>query len=340
MSEFERYLASPSDRGDTSPEKLRGYGREAAESYIKDERPLNESIAEFAKEAKLNGEQVKRVVEYANNDTFASLFKLGHDKNITFPMADASAVQQTMGSTITKTAHVQPTLPKKRYIPGQENADLEGMFDIQSNEEQEKLASYEADRSESTRKFLNLSTAKKRIDSDLEAAGVIFTEKLAHFVDVCREAHREGNDPAVIGAAIESATPSEGLVRVLKTKLGSLVHFGHLEKVAMAGMAVMPGNPVSDMTTDLEQVASRLVALQQASSRTQMAMSELLSVLKGPSMEPPTSQLFQPGGQPPPAGPMAGPPPPAPPGPMAGPPASATPPLPPAGPQPPVAPGG
>ena len=309
MSEFERYLSSPSDRGATSPEQLRSYGREAAESYIKEERPLNDSIARFAKEANLNGEQVKRVVEYANNDTFASLFKLGHDKNITFPMADASAVQQNMGKTITKTAHVQPTLPKKRYIPGQENADLEGMFGIQSNEEQEKLASYEADRSESTRKFLNLSTAKKRIDSDLEATGVIFTEKLAHFVDVCREAHREGNDPAIIGAAIESASPSDGLAKVLKTKLAGLAHFGHLEKVAMSGMAVMPGNPVSDMTTDLEQVANRLVARQQASSRTQMAMSELLSVLKGPSMEPPTSQLFQPGGQPPMGQPSMGQPP-------------------------------
>ena len=78
-------------------------------------------------------------------------------------------------------------------------------------------------------------------------------------------------------------------------------------------MGMIPGNPITGLTQELEGVSSKLVMAQQAVARTQMAMQELLSILRGPDMSSPTSLVFG-GGGPQSAAPMA--PPSAPPVPM------------------------
>ena len=109
MTDLEQYLTSKEDAG-ASPVELRVLGVKAASQYIQEKRPLNESIADMAKEGGLGLEQVRRVVEYANNETFNRLFRAGYDKNITFPMADASAVLQTAETVKTASAKAPHSL--------------------------------------------------------------------------------------------------------------------------------------------------------------------------------------------------------------------------------------
>ena len=119
MTDLEKYLltkeSTEEDRG-----QLHAMGKRAAVRYIEDDVSLNDSITEFAKEASLTDEQVKRVVEYANNSTFASLFKNNYDKNITFPMADSNAVLGGVGETKEKVAESIMTTKTGKYVPGEE----------------------------------------------------------------------------------------------------------------------------------------------------------------------------------------------------------------------------
>jgi len=310
--DFVQYLSSKEDAG-VSPESLRQLGSRAAARFVQEKTPLNTSISEMAKEASLNLEQVRRVAEYANNATFAHLFKNGYEKNITFPMADAAAVMQEKDSSVVKTATADARrLLTGKYIPGQEYVSIDDAFGV--SEDMEKAAGLsETERHVKALEFLDLKRESDRLDSEIKLAADEFALKLHNLKDLCKEASNSGFTPSTIGAAIEAAHPSDGLLAVIKTDFEDAVSFGHMDKLAFGGMAVMPGNPVTGLTQDLEGVSGKLVTAQQAMHRVQMAMTELLGILRGPA---PGSEMantvFNPGGmgsQPaPPPGAPVGPP--------------------------------
>lgn len=311
--DFEQYLSSKEDTA-VSPESLRQLGGKAAALYIRDSKPLNDTIAEMAKESSLNIEQVRRVSEYANNATFAHLFKNEYDKNITFPMADAAAIMQNKDQTKEKVAS-RKVLPKGSYIPGQEYVNLEDAFKA---EDVEKLAGVsETERGVLAKQFLDLKIERDNLSSEVDLLADSFAVKLSSLKDLCKEALAEGYSSSTIGSAIEAGNPSIGLREVIEIDFGDrLAEFGYNEKLAMHGMALMPGNPISGLTQDLEGVSGKLVSAQQAMHRVQMAMTELLTILRGPDPgHTMANQVFNPGGMgshpaPPPQGqPPAGPPP-------------------------------
>ena len=293
--DFEQYLSSKDDTA-VSPETLKQLGGKAAAQYIQQEKPLNESIAEMAKESSLNLEQVRRVSEYANNATFAHLFKGSYDKNITFPMADAAAIMQTKDQSQEKTAS-KKILPKTKYIPGQEYVSLDDAFGA---EEIEKVAGItETERGVLAKRFLDLKLARDGFSSDVDSLADSFAVKLSSLKDFCKQASAEGYSASTIGAAIEAANPSNGLREVIEIDFEDLVEFGHSEKLAMNGMALMPGNPISGLTQDLEGISGKLVGAQQAMHRVNTSMSELLTILRGPAPgHSMANQVFNPGGMP------------------------------------------
>lgn len=306
MNEFENYLLDKKDSG-VSASELRHMGKQAAVRYIQKDMPLNDSISELAKEAGLNLEQIKRVSEYANNDTFAAMFKLGFAKNITFPMADAAAISQTIHAPKEKTASIKrEVIPSRmRYIPGQEAVDIEAVFG--SGEGHEKLASYsDPSIKDATNNFLDAHRENKNASADMESLGDIFHIKLAALKDLCKEASRAGNSSGIIGYAVESGSPSKGLLDVISENVGDLVEYGHSNELEKMGMGMLMGNPITGLTQELEGVSQKLIMAQQAVSKTQMAMQELLSILRGPDTSGPAAQVFG-GGMPIPGGPPADP---------------------------------
>lgn len=337
MTAFEDFLSSK-EPDEVSAEKLRYIGKKAASNFVENKTPLNDALADLSKEASLNYEQIKRVVEFANNETFSQLFKLGYDKNVTFEMASAPQVAQKNSPDKTKVASfVEPA--KVKYVPGQESASVEDIFTKTANvgkvktlmargmsleeavkaaypdytPEQtkqfmemykgrlEKSASAEVSISEKSREFLDLSREKDRLESDLVCLGDEFTVKLASLEGLCKEASNSGNPPAVIASAIMAGAPSKGLVDVIKDKVGDLADFDSGTKLAFGGM-IAPGNPVTGLVTDLENTSSKLVATMGAVQRAQMGMTELLSIIKGPAPMGAAS-LFGQGGMAVPAGP-------------------------------------
>jgi len=68
------------------------WGRQAATSYLEDNEQLNDSIVKIAEDNQLNGEQVKRIVEEANNQVYLQKFAAEKDKYIEFAVADAATI--------------------------------------------------------------------------------------------------------------------------------------------------------------------------------------------------------------------------------------------------------
>ena len=311
MNELEKYLLKKEDCA-VDKEQLLSMGKRASVKYIEDDVSLNDAIAGMAKESSLNEEQVKRVVEYANNATFATLFKNQYDKNITFPMADSNAVLGAVHESKEKTAGVSMASNNDKYVPGQEYVSLDEAF--KTSDDFEKAASV-GDVSENTTRYLDLSQELTNLNHDKTVLSAALLDKLNDMKDLCKEASADGHAPSTLGAIVMEASPSNGLVEVIGDYVGKdLIEFGSKRKLAMMGFSPVPGNPMTGLTHDLESVSNKLISSQQAITRTQMAMTELLGVLKGHEIGSPTARMFNPpGGTPvmdasqPPAAPAEGP---------------------------------
>ena len=94
----------PNDRqmhAKLSKEELESFGKQAAVTYMSTGCSLNEAIIKIARQhPSISSHQVKRIAEYANQETFARLFsdneKYASDKNVEFPVADPGEILQTL----------------------------------------------------------------------------------------------------------------------------------------------------------------------------------------------------------------------------------------------------
>ena len=292
MNEFEKYLLTKETTA-VDKQQLMAMAKRATVRYIDENTSLNDSITDMAKESSLNEEQVKRVVEYANNATFAALFKNNYDKNITFPMADTNTVLGGVRETKEKTSEAIVSTTKGKYIPGSEYVDLEEAF--KTSEDLEKSAS--VDVASKKKEYLNLRQEMDSLNHDRTVLAANLMDKLGSLRDLCKEASESGYTPSTIGAVILDSDPSKGLQDVITEFVGAdAVDFSTKEKLGMMGYSIEPGNPISGLTQDLEAVSNKLISSQQAITRTQMAMTELLGVLKGPEIGSPAARLFNPPG--------------------------------------------
>lgn len=68
------------------------FSKKAADLYLRDKVPLNQSIKKFAQTNGFNDEQVRRICEASNHDVNQRLFDSQDDKNIQFDVADSSRI--------------------------------------------------------------------------------------------------------------------------------------------------------------------------------------------------------------------------------------------------------
>ena len=168
MTDFEQYLASKG-RPNLDKEQLQSMAKRAAAKYINDNAPLNETIEGFKKESSLNDEQVRRVVEMANTETFLQMFKQGYDKNVSFDVADASSILGGQSSE-EKTASPLPVI-RSSYVPGQEYVSLEDAF---ASSGLEKAASEDEWTATKVKEYLSGVDNAKRISAEIDEYGNLF----------------------------------------------------------------------------------------------------------------------------------------------------------------------
>lgn len=280
MQDLEAYLMSEVKK-DVSAADLRAYGRKAAQDYVSSGTPLNDSIKSIVKTASLNPEQTRRVVEHANPITFSFLFKQGFDKNVSFPVADADVI---LGGCV-KTASVNTSRRlgrQTRYVPGQENVTDDDFFGGVSKEKtasaQRSMTQLSWDYRAMDREFSEQKGRLGVLHGEFETS----LEKLAHLI---KRASPQ-NTPQLLGAAIEHGTSNKLLLEVIRERVGDSATVGSLEKIAQMGWEPVPGNPVTGLVQDLDQIAQKLLAANGAVERTRQGMTELLSVLQGAAPMP------------------------------------------------------
>ena len=303
MDAFEQYLSSESKRPSVDADTLRLLGRKAAVEFTERKVPLDQSVAKLSKEAGLNDEQTRRVVEFANNTAFSLLFKAGFNQNVSFPLADASKILKSevpVGQT--KHASVEPH--KGWYVPGQERASLDSLFGAGL----QKVASAEVDRYALTRQWQDKTAEIRNLRSDAEMLADRFILQLDQLDRLVKEAHSEGHAPYVIGACIAEATPGPQVHRLLARRYDGLADLAGLSKVAEEQAAVVP-NPITDTVAKLQELQQQLAGTQETIQQAQQMVDQMVQTMQTPAEQNPTDQLFQASAPPPQAPPAPAAPP-------------------------------
>lgn len=121
-----------------SASELHKLGKAISHSYLEGDTDLTEGLQKAASMHNLNEQQIKRVAETANVETYVSLLKTADDKYIEFNLADAQKVQPKQSST-EKTSYINDYESSPEY-----KFDAQKLFPgLDLSESTEKTASVE-----------------------------------------------------------------------------------------------------------------------------------------------------------------------------------------------------
>ncbi len=257
--ELTNYLMNGERHASLSAESLELMGKQAANRLLNDGIPLNETIVKLAGEHQdINGEQVRRVVEFANNAVYLAM----HDSNKTaganssypqFEIADPARILQDLSDgarpTVTTKVDVEYSkLPEKKADVELRDDVIERVFGFNPD----KLASD----SSATSPINQVVDAKGSLNSlreNLEHHGEQFTMALKQaqdeYYDLTKNYLLEGGSFAdVIVAARSSGADKSKIAYVFQPIIARLLK----EKVASPVRLQL-------MTEQLEKVAHRVV---------------------------------------------------------------------------------
>lgn len=288
MDPFEQYLQSDEHRR-IDADELRTLGRKAAVLFVEKQKPLTDTVRELSKEAGLNAEQTRRVVEFANNTTFSMIFKAGFSQNITFPLADADAACRKVEEPVGQSKHASVRPQGGRYVPGQEGVSLEDAFEAGLH----KIASAdEPDRPAQLMQWRDKVAEAKELRRTADAVADEFLLKVAELDTILRDAVSEGHPSYVLGACIAAGSPAAGLTNFLSTRYGDLVDMAGMAKVAEEQSAVVP-NPITETVQKLEELQQQLMSTQQLLDQATQLVAQMVQTMQAPSEENPADTLFQ-----------------------------------------------
>ena len=222
-----------------SPSELRSMGLECASKYINKVASLNDAVAGVVRERCLNTEQMNRVVEFANHETFRHLMKVaGADRIIEFDIADpkiiatkSSPPSVTAAPAMTKVAH---------YVRGSEFIpDIATAIFGAYAEDKTKTASVEGPSPDQVRNdYFTLKNLHGQYQADYNSALVGRIESEDRLKTAVRRAVLdEGATLAEVIAAMHAS--GHGSVKLAQLAVSELVDSGAISRAHF-------GTPVSD----------------------------------------------------------------------------------------------
>lgn len=259
--ELTEYLLHDRRHAKISPEMLEMMGKEAAHRLLTDRVSLNESIAKLASAyPSINGDQVKRICEFANTATYLSQ----HDKNKTagaqssypqFELADPARIIQDLSegaspSRVTQVDASYGRLPEKQKTAAIGDAILAEAFGVPAAEERADLSfTKTAAVGEVVITKQDLVALKEHIQSSATTIDGIFKQAQADYYQVVKEHLLEGGSFAeVLAAANSIGASNEKIAEVMKPIVVRLMK----EKVAKP-------EKLATQTQDFTKLAHRVV---------------------------------------------------------------------------------
>jgi hypothetical protein len=283
-SELTRYLLQDQRYARISPEGLELMGREAANTFLDHGISLNEAISKLASAHQdINVEQIKRVVEFANN----AVYLAKHDKDKTagaassypqFELADTGRIVQALSdgarsTTITQTDadYSRPPQRKSKFSAAESETMLEELFHT------EKKAELEHSKETAVQEVMDSKSSLVSLKNYLESSGeeLDLRQKQAsqeyyqavkehllsggNFADVVVAARSTGLDHEKIAEAIQPV-----VMQLMKDKVTTHQELkesmGGIEKVSHRVV-----NPSHQLVTAFEEVVSLSNAIKVAS---------------------------------------------------------------------------
>jgi hypothetical protein len=193
MDQLERFLLEGAPKKSATPEALRTLAKKAAAAFAEQGTDMNDSITAFAKEASLNEEQVKRVVEVANTEAFSILFSRGFKGgNVDFPVADASTVSSRLRTgSMSKTAAPRVKPSGRAYVPGEELATLADLFPTAPRQMEKTAAPTQRERMKT---YFHLKDKLAYAEEDLDASVDAFNSTMETLQRACVKEYGESED--------------------------------------------------------------------------------------------------------------------------------------------------
>jgi hypothetical protein len=95
------------------------FGKQAAKEYLEKDISLNDSIVKIAQSYEMNRDQVERIVENANTQTYLALFNKSDDKYVKFPVAETEKVAEALDTPLSPADNAQSDYaePPKKDLP-------------------------------------------------------------------------------------------------------------------------------------------------------------------------------------------------------------------------------
>ena len=162
--------------------ELDNYVNEAAHGYLKESKPLNETITKIASEHGLNRDQIARVVEGANTEVYVQMMNQTQDKYIQFDNASAEKVAGVVFGT------------EKSAEYSIEDYEEEPPIEI-ADSNFEKLASIEEihpDETETVKQAYRLAALDERLTNSLYEIDVRFQGHADGLYGVVKQAYLGG----------------------------------------------------------------------------------------------------------------------------------------------------
>lgn len=257
--ELSNYLMNGSRHASLSAESLELMGKQAANRFLQEGLALNESISKLAGEHQdINGEQIKRIVEFANN----AVYLAKHDQSKTaganasypqFELADASRIIQEMSDgarpTVTTPVDIEYSrLPAKAQISPKDDV-IAKVFGI----DPEKTASVDYSKDTAVKQVMDtkddLTAAKDLLENKGESFEMALKEAQAEYYDLVKRHMLDGNSFSdVLVAAQSSGADKLKIAEAFRPIIVRLL----TEKVASPTV-------LQAMTEQLEKVAHRVV---------------------------------------------------------------------------------
>lgn len=279
MPDFDEMLSTTKGTA-VSPGTLLLMAKEASQAYLDHKTPLNESIVKMAQQhPEWSGEHVRRVIEAANQETYAALFskEASSVKNIVYDLADPTVVLPQLE----KEARAHVTLPagaafdqpisdfRDDLIDGpMGDAILANAFGVPTDPE--KTAAPQA----TTRDWDQVLGALDHVRAEAGGFDRMHEDATRDFNHQVKQAMLDGHDLADIGAVMEGMLGektaalqdylADAVGTVLEEVPGFKMDVDPAKTAAAQSRVVDPSSPLAVVTKHLHGVVERRGLLKHA----------------------------------------------------------------------------
>lgn len=232
-------------------------GKTLAKDFITFNKPLQTGLEKIAVQQNLTRDEIRRVAETANIETYLGIYDKSADKYIEFNLADANAAI----AGLNKTASLEDNVS--------EDENSTGFEDIEDNTVSIFGVHQEEIKSSTREKLAEVEEAKfkvNRIQDEADILDLEFALKLDKVHHLLKQAALSGETFGDICVVIKTASENLGdmLINDIKKDLKNTAPFLDVEKVANFNeiLAVYNDTPVFKSVLELENIYNKLEELQ------------------------------------------------------------------------------